>query len=74
MLEEKLKERLLAENEEFRNVSRLHQDCEKKIQKLQDKPFLTEKEKLEEKDLKKKKLALKDRLYFLMVEYKKSQE
>lgn len=74
MLEEKLRERLLAENEEFRKVNKLHKECEKKLQKLQDKAYLTEQEKLEEKSLKKKKLALKDRLYFLMSEYKKSQE
>ncbi len=33
---------------------------------------MNEEERMEEKKLKKKKLALKDKMYFLMTEYKKS--
>lgn len=72
MREKELKERLLKENEEFRKANRLHQQYEKKLEKLKAKNFLTEAEKQQEKEMKKKKLALKDKMYYLMTEYKKS--
>ena len=72
MREEELKKLLLKENEEFRKANKLHQQYEKKLEKLKAKSFLTESEKQEEKKLKKKKLILKDKMYFLMSEYKKS--
>ena len=72
MREKELKERLLKENEEFRKANRLHQQYEKKLDKLKAKNFLTEAEKQQEKEMKKKKLALKDKMYYLMIEYKKS--
>jgi uncharacterized protein YdcH (DUF465 family) len=72
MREKELKELLLKENEEFRKANKLHQQLEKKLEKLKIKSFLTEAEKQEEKELKKKKLVLKDKMYYLMTEYKKS--
>lgn len=72
MREEELKKLLLKESEEFRKANKLHQQYEKKLEKLKAKSFLTESEKQEEKELKKKKLILKDKMYFLMSEYKKS--
>lgn len=72
MQEEELKKLLLKQNEEFRKANKLHQQYEKKLEKLRAKSFLTESERQEEKELKKKKLFLKDKMYFLMSEYKKS--
>lgn len=72
MEEKELKELLLKENDEFRKAFQEHQKYEKKLEKFKKKSFLTEEERLEEKELKKKKLALKDRMYFLMIEHKKS--
>jgi uncharacterized protein YdcH (DUF465 family) len=72
MREKELKELLLKENEEFKKANQLHQQYEKKLDKLKAKSFLTEAEKQEEKEIKKKKLALKDKMYYLMTEYKKS--
>jgi uncharacterized protein YdcH (DUF465 family) len=72
MREEELKKLLLKENEEFRKANKLHQQYEKKLEKLKAKSYLTESERQEEKELKKKKLILKDKMYFLMSEYKKS--
>jgi uncharacterized protein YdcH (DUF465 family) len=72
MEEKELKELLLREHKEFREVFRKHQQCEKKLERLKKKSFLTEGERIEEKELKKKKLAFKDRMYFLMIEYRKS--
>ncbi len=66
MDENELKELLLKENEEFRKLHEEHQTCEKKLEILKGKSFLTEDEKLEEREIKKRKLALKDRMYILM--------
>jgi len=63
---------MLRENEEFKKLHIQHQKLEKELEKFKDKSFLTENEKLKEKELKKKKLALKDRMYYLMREYRKS--
>jgi uncharacterized protein YdcH (DUF465 family) len=72
MQEKELKDLLLKENDEFKKASKLHQQYEKKLEKLKAKSFLTEAEKQEEKELKKKKLILKDKMYVIMTEYKKS--
>lgn len=72
MEEKLLRERMLDENKEFKKLYLQHQKYEKELEKFKDKSFLTEEEKLKEKELKKKKLALKDRMYYLMREYKKS--
>ncbi|MBM3285618.1 MAG: DUF465 domain-containing protein [Candidatus Aminicenantes bacterium] len=72
MDEKELKERMLRENEEFRNLFKQHQSFEKKLELLKSKSILTEEEKLEEKELKKRKLALKDRMYWMMAEFRKS--
>jgi uncharacterized protein YdcH (DUF465 family) len=72
MDEKEIKERLLKENEEFRKAFDEHQKLEKKLAKFQAKSFLSEAEKWEERQLKKNKLILKDKMYYLMTEYKKS--
>ena len=72
--EKKLKQKMLEDSEEFQKTFALHQECEKKLENLNQKNFLTEGEELEEKALKKKKLFLKDKMYFLMSEYKKTQK
>ncbi|UCC39126.1 MAG: hypothetical protein JSV96_15170 [Candidatus Aminicenantes bacterium] len=72
MEEKELKELMLEKNEEFRKVYKQHQKFEKDLEKFKEKSFLTEDEKLKEKELKKKKLALKDRMYFMMTEFRKS--
>jgi len=74
MEEKEIKERLLKENQEFRNAFDQHQKLEKKLAKLQSKSYLTEEEKLKEKQLKKNKLLLKDKMYYMMNEYGKSLE
>jgi uncharacterized protein YdcH (DUF465 family) len=72
MDEKELKQHLSRENPEFKKVLDLHQEYEQRLQELSDKAHMTENEELEQKELKKKKLVLKDRMYFLMTEYQKS--
>ncbi len=74
MRENEIKDVLLKQNEEFRKAFRQHQGYEKKLDTFKKKGFLTEEEKLKVRELKKKKLALKDKMYFLMTEYRKSLE
>ena len=72
MREKELRELLLKENEEFKKANKQHQQFDKKLEKLKAKSFLTDEEKQEVIELKKKKLALKDKMYYLMTEFKKS--
>jgi hypothetical protein len=74
MEEKEIKEHLMKENEEFRKAFDQHQKLEKKLFKFQAKSYLAEEEKLEEKQLKKNKLLLKDKMYYMMTEYGKSLE
>jgi len=72
MDEKALKELMLNENADFRRLHDDHQACEKKLEALQGKSFLNEEEKLEVRELKKRKLALKDRMYQMMAEFRKA--
>ena len=72
MREKELRELLLKENDEFKKANKQHQQFDKKLEKLKAKSFLTDEEKQEVIELKKKKLALKDKMYYLMTEFKKS--
>jgi uncharacterized protein YdcH (DUF465 family) len=74
MDEDRIKARLRENDQEFRKAFDQHQKLEKKLSKFQAKNFLTEEEKLKEKQLKKKKLLLKDKMYFMMTEFRKSVE
>lgn len=66
MDEQALKELLLKENPEFRRAHEDHQACDKALGLLRGKAYLSPAEADEERELKKKKLALKDRMYRLM--------
>jgi uncharacterized protein YdcH (DUF465 family) len=72
MKEKDLKERLKQENEEFRKAAELHQKYENDLMNFQKKKFMTDEEKLQEKEIKKKKLRLKDKMHLMMEEYKNS--
>ena len=61
-LEESLKQELLAESEEFRNLHEHHQALERRLEQLRDGELLSESDELEEKRIKREKLFLKDRM------------
>jgi uncharacterized protein YdcH (DUF465 family) len=74
MDEAKIKAHLLEKDRDFRKAFDQHQKLKKKLSKFQAKNFLTEEDKVKEKQLKKKKLLLKDKMYFMMTEFRKSVE
>ena len=57
-----VRELLLSEDEEFRLWMQEHHRYEDRLAELAQKPVLTDQEELEEKQLKKKKLLLKDQM------------
>jgi uncharacterized protein len=69
MDEQAIKELLLKENAEFRRAHDDHGACETALDALRVKPYLSPAEADEERELKKKKLALKDRMYRLMADH-----
>ncbi|MFQ6069357.1 MAG: DUF465 domain-containing protein [Candidatus Aminicenantales bacterium] len=71
MDEKKIRERMLAENEEFRKLDKEHRKYEDELKMFEGKAYLTPEEELRERELKKRKLAIKDRMYLMMREYKK---
>lgn len=59
---EGLREELLATDEEFRSLYDKHQACERRLTELHQKSLLSEKDELEEKQVKRQKLFLKDQM------------
>lgn len=57
-----LRERLLQTDHEFRDLATRHHDLDERLQELATRHFLTEPEQLEEAQIKKQKLRLKDRM------------
>jgi uncharacterized protein YdcH (DUF465 family) len=69
MDEQAIKELLLRDNAEFRRAHDDHQACEKALDEIRGKTHLSPAEADEERDLKKRKLALKDKMYRMMAEH-----
>jgi uncharacterized protein len=72
--ETELRNQLLKENAEFRRLAEEHQSYDLQLEDLSNKHFLSEEEQLQEKNLKKKKLILKDQLYSMVQKYRKQIE
>ena len=71
MNEQELKALLARENREFRKILDDHRACELELEKLRAKTHFTEADALAERDLKKRKLLLKDRMYKMMADHGK---
>jgi uncharacterized protein YdcH (DUF465 family) len=67
-----LKEALMASNPEFREMAREHGRYEQRLSELSSLTYPSDEEQLEEVTLKKKKLALKDQMYSLMLQAEKT--
>lgn len=74
MKEEKIKEILLQQDEDFKKIFLEHQQCEQALSELWAKSFLSEEDKLREKQLKKKKLKLKDEMYRMIIQFERQTE
>jgi uncharacterized protein YdcH (DUF465 family) len=61
-LVEDLKRNLAENHEEYRDLLEKHAHCESRLQELQGKASLDERERLESVNIKKQKLHLKDRM------------
>lgn len=57
---------LYEQNPEYRSLFDQHRSLENRLKELSSRLYLSDSEKVEEVDLKKKKLALKDRMQQLM--------
>ncbi len=68
--EEALIERLMKENEEFSRVKQAHTQLAKQLEELEKKLFLTPQDEMEIKIIKKKKLALKDQMEKILMQYR----
>ena len=66
-----VKEQLMTSNPEFRELVREHHRYEERLSELSALAYPSEEEQLEETMLKKKKLAIKDQIYSLMLEHEK---
>ena len=68
-----LKEELMNRDPEFRELAREHTRYEERLSELTALPYPSDEEQLEEVTLKKKKLALKDQMYSLLMQHEKTQ-
>jgi uncharacterized protein len=68
-----IKEELMNQDPEFREMAREHTRYEQRLRELSALTYPSDEEQLEEITLKKKKLALKDQMYSLMLQYQKNQ-
>jgi len=68
--EEELIERLMRENEEFLKAKQAHAHLAKQLEELEKKSFLTPQDEMEIKIIKKKKLAFKDQMEKILVQYR----
>ena len=70
---DKLKEELINRDPEFRELAREHTRYEERLSELTALAYPSDEEQLEEVTLKKKKLALKDQMYSLIMQHQKNQ-
>jgi hypothetical protein len=69
---ESVKDELMTSNSEFRELAREHGRYEERLSELSALAYPSDEEQLEEVTLKKKKLAIKDQMYSLMLQHEKT--
>jgi uncharacterized protein YdcH (DUF465 family) len=70
---DRVKEELMNRDPEFRELAREHTRYEQRLSELTALAYPSDEEQLEEVTLKKKKLALKDQMYALIMQHQKDQ-
>jgi uncharacterized protein len=70
---DRVKEELMNRDPEFRELAREHTRYEERLSELTALAYPSDEEQLEEVTLKKKKLALKDQMYALIMQHQKEQ-
>ena len=68
--EAELIERLIRENEDFLKAKQTHTQLARQLEELENKPFVTPQDEIEIKILKKKKLASKDQMEKILIQYR----
>jgi len=71
---ESLKEELINRDPEFRELAREHHKYEERLTELSSLSYPSDEEQIEESTLKKKKLALKDQMYSIMLQYQRTHD
>jgi uncharacterized protein YdcH (DUF465 family) len=67
---ESLKEHLMTSDPEFRELAREHGRYEARLSELSSLSYPSDEEQLEEVTLKKKKLAIKDQMYSIILQHR----
>ena len=67
-----IREKLLDSSEKFRKLSKEHSKYDQKLGNLLDKSFLSDEERVEEVNLKKLKLQVKDQMERMIRDFKQS--
>ena len=70
--EQKIKEILIKEDEGFKNLTRKHQEFDQRLKELNSQVFKTDGELMEERNLKKQKLKIKDSMQKYIFEFRKN--
>lgn len=70
--EQKIKEILIKQNENFKTLNQKHQEFEQRLKELDNINFKTDKELTEVRNLKKHKLKVKDSMQKYIFNYKKN--
>jgi len=70
MKEEEIKERLISSNPEFRRLVEEHKQYQGQLEELHNRHHMTEQDHLEEVQLKKKKLRLKDQMNSMIQKFR----
>ncbi len=70
MAEPQIRNILLDENDEFRGLATQHADFEARLEEISSKHLPSERERIEEIEIKKHKLLLKDQMAVMIRDYK----
>jgi len=67
---EELRQHLIVTNEEFSRLAKEHSEHKRKLEELYAHPHLTDADRIEEINLKKRKLVLKDQMERIIQKYR----